>query len=410
LKRFEVKNIITYWKQPEQSNEKIAWLLYDEQDQTHTGYSFEEAWELIYQYGAVNAAAITITTKSLKIKEISFSNHLPSFTSTSWQLNYEKAQELSYSHSCIEKINILKLADVKWKIHVKREDWKRKNKDLITNWRTHQKVLQCIKLAHSIKESAHPVIYIGASIWDETGLPSIYPQDNGKHTPLEEECYLQSIQEALKSLEVEIDYHENRFLPFPYVFEFLHVVKKLNKNVQLLFENKNHSFERIDSNPDLIIGIGSIVPDNVKNAESIYYIGHEKPDQKDRYKAVLQGPITLILKEIEGHFVLKGRGLCNVCSQKVASGVGSSKIAPVTIAICYSCASKGAEPYGVVVTRVAIGKERKQDYRPGPYLSFVIDSTLSLLGKSREEFNQDVDEQVEKMRHRKLAAQRGSIS
>jgi hypothetical protein len=70
MKRFEVLKVITYWRRSAQSNEKVGWMLRNHEELKDIGCTGDEAWDLIREYGAVNAEARIIKTKSRTMKVI----------------------------------------------------------------------------------------------------------------------------------------------------------------------------------------------------------------------------------------------------------------------------------------------------------------------------------------------------
>jgi hypothetical protein len=396
MKRFEVLKVITYWNRSAQSNEKVGWMLRDHEEQKDIGCTGDEAWDLIRKYGAINAEARIIKTKSRTMKVIEpLQFETPNFYQTSWQMKYEEVPQLDFSASFLQQVNEFIHIDEKWKIKHKQADWQRQHKELISNWKTHKRVLQCIDFASKIQQANSISVYIGGDIWQEVGLGSIYAEQTGTapHHMLEQPIFTQSIQEALTKIGVAPHYRTYQLIDLPYVFEFLKMVQSLNGRTDVFYEVESGVFhkDKTPRNVDLRIAIGTAIPGNSLTSHSSYCISHEL-----NQCPTLHGPITPILKEIARYFVKKGSMLCDVCGQKVAHGIGSSSIAPVTIAVCYSCGSKNAEPYWVIVTKAALGKKSNPDYRPGPYFNHVIHSTLDLLEKSKDQFRQDVEIHLEK--------------
>jgi hypothetical protein len=200
-------------------------------------------------------------------------------------------------------------------------------------------------------------------------------------------------------MDIRVSHDCFKFIEFPYIFDFLRIIKNQNDQTEFLFEVEEGIFQRgkADTPIDLVLAIGVEKPIDVHQTDNIYYIGHEPCINPSPYKKVLHAPISQVLKEVESHFVLTGRMLCGVCGEKVAHGIGSSTIAPVQVAVCISCGSKGAQPYDVIVTRVALGKQRNENYRPGPNLEHVIQATLPIVGKSEKEFQEDVHQCLTKI-------------
>jgi hypothetical protein len=87
---------------------------------------------------------------------------------------------------------------------------------------------------------------------------------------------------------------------------------------------------------------------------------------------------------------------CDVCGNK-ADGVASSTIGAISFAYCESCNSSQAEPYGflVKVIEMFFGEDWRIKIKDEKYLNETIDSTLKAIGKTREDFEKDVDQCVE---------------
>ncbi|RFU69504.1 hypothetical protein D0469_09060 [Peribacillus saganii] len=83
--------------------------------------------------------------------------------------------------------------------------------------------------------------------------------------------------------------------------------------------------------------------------------------------------------------------ICCVCGFQQAEGVFSSRIAPVSCAYCKSCSEKGAEPYDVLVTRVAHLMLLQPGYELSPRLEHVKQVTLEISGITEEKFLKDVE-------------------
>lgn len=92
---------------------------------------------------------------------------------------------------------------------------------------------------------------------------------------------------------------------------------------------------------------------------------------------------------------------CSVCGEKEAAGVFASRIAPVSCGYCRSCIEKGAEPYGVLVRRVAHLMSLRPDYKLSPKLLFVKQATLAISGHSEEMFMEDVSNRLNEINSRK---------
>jgi hypothetical protein len=402
MRRYEVLKVITYWRRSAQSNEKVGWMLRDHVEEKEFGCTTDEAWNHIHEFGAINAEARVKETKSRKIKTIEpLKSDVANFHQTSWQLKYEDIPQIECSATLLTQINEFIRIDEKWKIKLWQDSWHRKHKELISDWKTHQNILKCIDLAREIQEAKSIHIYVGAAVWQEVGLKNIYAEGFETETPLElEYLFARPIQEALTNMDIAPHHSDYSFIELPYVFQFLKTVQTINDKTEITYEVEPGVFRTEKDDAERVIVIGADIPSNVSKCRSTYFISHEMDPNEGQDCIMLHGPITQILKEVDRYFVKKGSKLCNVCGQKVAHGVGSSSIAPVTIAVCYSCASRNAEPYGVIVTKAALGKKRTEDYRPGPYFNHVIHSTLDLLGINKDRFHRDVDDRLDKLKSR----------
>lgn len=81
---------------------------------------------------------------------------------------------------------------------------------------------------------------------------------------------------------------------------------------------------------------------------------------------------------------------CSVCKVNEAKGVYASRIAPVSLAYCESCLRKGAESYGVLVTKIASIKTTNPDLKLTPKYEIILAATLDITGHTKEEFEKDV--------------------
>ncbi len=377
--------IVTHWSKSSQSNKKVAWVLRDHDNQQDCGYTFNEAWELIRDCGAINAEA----KKPAGIKIIHPVSTSSFIHDKGWQLPYEDATHVAFSQAALDAINKMIETDKNWKVKLHKDKFQRSQKDLLSSWKTHEKVLQCIDVAHRIQSARSILIYIGSSVWVEAVGSQIYPKDIPFTFNNLEDLFSNSLCNHLEKLDIQSGPTPFQYIDKPYAIDFLDAVKSVNTHTQVSFEVSEGTFQEKEraSAVDLILVIGASFQD-LHPSVPTYYISPEIGEQFS--KQSISGPITLILKEIEQHFVIKGRPLCNVCGKKVTQGVGSSTIAPVTIAVCYSCRSRGAEPYGIVLTKYALEIDNFQNGQPGPYFSSVIQATLDLLGISREQFELDV--------------------
>lgn len=89
--------------------------------------------------------------------------------------------------------------------------------------------------------------------------------------------------------------------------------------------------------------------------------------------------------------------LCNVCKINAAKGVYASRIAPVSLAYCEHCINKGAEAYNVLVTTAALGKSENPDYQIESSFKEIVTATLEVTGSTLEEFQQDVEIELQRI-------------
>lgn len=82
--------------------------------------------------------------------------------------------------------------------------------------------------------------------------------------------------------------------------------------------------------------------------------------------------------------------ICNVCGQREAEGVFASRIAPVSMAYCEECIRRWAEPYSLLVTRVAFLMTRIPEFKLSTKLQVVKASTLEITGITEEQFEKDI--------------------
>ena len=92
--------------------------------------------------------------------------------------------------------------------------------------------------------------------------------------------------------------------------------------------------------------------------------------------------------------------LCDVCRKNSSAGVYASSCGPISFAYCKECANTGAEPYGVLVAYLAASVGSSMDLHPEqkqirPEYQLIIDASLKVAGKTREEFYADVDKAIQ---------------
>jgi hypothetical protein len=79
--------------------------------------------------------------------------------------------------------------------------------------------------------------------------------------------------------------------------------------------------------------------------------------------------------------------MCEVCKKNVSVGVACVPGIPYSAAYCEECLKANAHPYGILVAEVAVagGLENL-----APWFREMVSSTLKHIGKTQEEFDQDV--------------------
>lgn len=80
---------------------------------------------------------------------------------------------------------------------------------------------------------------------------------------------------------------------------------------------------------------------------------------------------------------------CDVCGKKGAI-VGCSTLVAGSFAYCIRCFEHGAEPYGVLVGFLAMMSEG--EWLKEEYLKEIVESTLSIVGKTQEDLEKDIRE------------------
>lgn len=78
---------------------------------------------------------------------------------------------------------------------------------------------------------------------------------------------------------------------------------------------------------------------------------------------------------------------CDVCGQP-AVGVASSTLGAISFAFCKRCLAESAEPYGMLVSTCAICGDIREMTQ---YVQDMIPRTLSIVGKTMDEFLADVE-------------------
>jgi hypothetical protein len=80
--------------------------------------------------------------------------------------------------------------------------------------------------------------------------------------------------------------------------------------------------------------------------------------------------------------------ICDVC-RGPSIGVASSGLGAISFAYCTRCAQAGAEPYGMLVGAVA---DCDGVHGCAEWLKESINATLAIVGKTREQFDADVEQ------------------
>jgi hypothetical protein len=93
---------------------------------------------------------------------------------------------------------------------------------------------------------------------------------------------------------------------------------------------------------------------------------------------------------------------CDVCHKNPSVGVGASTCGAISFAYCKECLSLGAEPYGALVAYLSSAVNKGEDCKPEAEqiqkgYQGIIDGSLSVAGKTREEFYADVDKCITEM-------------
>lgn len=91
---------------------------------------------------------------------------------------------------------------------------------------------------------------------------------------------------------------------------------------------------------------------------------------------------------------------CDVCGKNESIGVYASSCGPISFAYCKKCALEGAEPYGAIVSYIsgAVSKGEdasKEENKISPAYQDVIDISLLVANKTREEFYADINRALE---------------
>lgn len=85
---------------------------------------------------------------------------------------------------------------------------------------------------------------------------------------------------------------------------------------------------------------------------------------------------------------------CDVCQQHEPVGVAAVPGVPMSVAYCEGCLRANAHPYSIVVINTALvgGYDEAADW-----WRQMVDDTLRHLGKTREQFDLDVNHELQEM-------------
>jgi hypothetical protein len=86
--------------------------------------------------------------------------------------------------------------------------------------------------------------------------------------------------------------------------------------------------------------------------------------------------------------------MCDVCGQNPPLGVGAMPGIPASFAYCKDCLKAGAHPYAIVVANTAMLMMEPQatfEADTAQWWQQLVADTLGHLGKTREQFDTDVD-------------------
>lgn len=103
---------------------------------------------------------------------------------------------------------------------------------------------------------------------------------------------------------------------------------------------------------------------------------------------------TSVEESKDNHSLVSFAMKCDVCnaSDNIV-GVFASSLAPMSFAYCKSCAESSAEPYGVLVATLSVSLFSSADYdsQVRDSVKFIVDSSLNIVGKTKEQFFADLD-------------------
>lgn len=85
---------------------------------------------------------------------------------------------------------------------------------------------------------------------------------------------------------------------------------------------------------------------------------------------------------------------CDVCGEHEEVGVASVPGVPMSVAYCTECLRANAHPYGIMVINTALidGYDNASEW-----WQQMVDDTLAHLGKTREQFDRDVEIEMKAM-------------
>lgn len=505
-KRFEVLNILVFWKKNLNRFEKVGFILQDSIERNMFGCTFDEAFEMIQNEGCTNAETAIFTKEQhgytgKSIRPLPHLN-LPTFDDPSWHLsihNQDSHPHVSYTEKLQEKINQTIKADINWNYEVKKRAWKQQNRDAYTHLYDEEMKRNYQQLATYIKEAKQIVFLTGAGLGTESGIPDFRSNDSlysdstilykmtAEYRDQHPEEFFYFIKQLLSNMMDDIlPFHQDSTLISAIELlrpneghRFIARLEQQGKTVTVITQNVDglhekagnanviplhgdisrftcnkckqtisvqqalalenpycqngicqgvyqpdlilfgdeiyeyiHAKEQVE-NADLLIVAGTslqvspanMLPNLAINVKKVI-VNHKPTDDDSLFDLVIHGPVSTVFGETELKLTNKqqtGKSLCNVCLKNVAEGVFASRIAPTSAAYCQSCINKGAEPYGVIVTKVALHQWRTEDNVISQRLEKVIDATLAVQGKTIQQFRSDVEKAVRDIKNRHIS-------
>lgn len=95
--------------------------------------------------------------------------------------------------------------------------------------------------------------------------------------------------------------------------------------------------------------------------------------------------------------------ICEVCKKNESIGVFSSCCGPISARYCQDCINNGAEPYGYLVAYISMVVSKGEDAaieknKIRESYQKIIDTSLEIAGKTRQDFYKDIDSILEEER------------